>query len=119
MRKAVLFALVLLVSAIWMQGQAVAQSSDKSSTPTTLKGCLTFDGHYRLTDDSGTVHQLSGEANRLTHYVNKRVELTGMPAVRTVDSNTQPGLESSVKEQNVFRVKTVKQTADTCSLAGK
>jgi hypothetical protein len=112
-----LFILVLLVSVVWMQGRSSAQSSDKSSSPTSLQGCLKFtDGHYRLTDDTGAVHQLSGEVNRLTHYVGKRVEVTGMPAVRTVDT-TQEGAASSVREQNVFRVKTVKQTADTCSLA--
>ena len=118
MRKAALFTLVLLVSAVWMEGQAVAQSSDKSSSPTTLQGCLKFtDGHYRLTDSSGTVHQLSGEANRLTHYVNRQVEVTGMQGVRTVDT-TQQGAESTAKEQSVFKVKAVKQIADSCS-AGK
>lgn len=114
MHKAVLFTLVLLASAVCMQAQAAAQTSDNSSSTTTLQGCLKFEGHYRLTDNSGVVHQLTGAANRLTHYVNRQIEVTGTPVVRTVD-NTQQGQESSAREQQVFRVKTIKQIADSCS----
>jgi hypothetical protein len=114
MRKAVLFTLVLLVSAVCMQAQAAPPASGNSSSTTTLQGCLKFEGHYRLTDSSGVVHQLTGAANRLTHYVNRQIEVTGTPVIRSVDG-TQQGEESSVKEQHVFRVKTIKQIADSCS----
>jgi hypothetical protein len=114
-RKVVLFTIVLFIAAAGLQTLAAGQSNGNSSEPTTLQGCLAFaDGHYRLTDSNGVSHQLTGAANRLTHYVNKQIEITGTPAVRTVDT-TQQGTESSVKEQHVFRVKTIKQTADSCS----
>lgn len=115
MRKAVLFTLVLLISAVGLETLAAGQSNDKSSTPTTLQGCLAFtDGHYRLTDSSGKVYQLSGEANKLTHYVGQGIAVTGMLGVRTVDT-TQQGQESSVKEQSVFKVKSVKPASGACS----
>lgn len=113
MRKALMLSLVLLTSAIWLQAQDAGQTA-KTSTATTIEGCLQFtDGHYRLTDSSGTVHQLSNEANRLTHYVGQQIKVTGMPGVRTVDTTTQ-GNESTAKEQQVFKVKTVTHVADTC-----
>lgn len=114
MRKAVLFTLVMLISAVCLQVQAVGQSSGKPA-PTTIQGCLQFtDGRYILTESNGTFHRLYGEANKLTHQVGHEVQITGTPGVRTTDT-TQQGQESSAQERPVFQVKTVKQVADTCS----
>jgi len=110
---------MLLISAVWMQAQAAGQTSGKTSTVTTIEGCLQYtDSHYRLTDSSGAVHQLSNEANKLTHYVGQQIQVTGMPGVRTVDTTVQ-GAESSAKEQPVFKVKTVKSVASTCKAPAK
>ncbi len=111
MRKTLLITLVLLVSAMWLQ----AQDSMSKSGPTTITGCLaTVGNHYTLTDSSGKVYQLSDEANKLTKHVGHEVKITGTPGVRTRD-NSQQGVESSVKETPVIRVKTVTHIADTCS----
>ncbi len=115
MRKTVLFTLVLLVSAVWLQAQAAGQASGNTSNPNTIQGCLQYtDGHYRLTHPDGTYHQLSLEANKLHKLVGHQVEVTGMPGERTSDT-TQQGQESTAREVPVFKVKTVKQIADTCS----
>ncbi len=117
MRKTLVVTLVVLVSAMWLAAQDSGQMS-KSSGPTTIQGCLSYtDGHYRLTDSSGNVYQLSNEANKLTHHVGHEIKVTGMPGVRTVDTTTQSAA-SSAKEQPVFKVKTVTHVADTC-MAGK
>ena len=112
MRKATMFTLVLLTLAIGLQVQAAAQAAG----PTTIQGCLAYtDGHYRLTDSTGTTYQLSNEANKLTHFVGQWIEVTGKPGVRTTDTTTEPGSGgSTVKEKSVFKVKTVKHLADTC-----
>lgn len=117
MRKTLLLTLVILISNVWLQAQDSGQMSGKTSGPTTMQGCLAFtDGHYRLTNSSGTTYQLSNEANKLTHYVGQWIEVTGMPGVRTVDTTSEPGAGgSTVKEQSVFKVKTVKHLADTCT----
>lgn len=116
MRKIVVFTLVLLISAVWLQAQAAGQTSGNTSNPNTIQGCLQYtDGHYRLTHPDGTYHQLTGEANKLQKHVGHQVELTGTPAVRTSDTSQQPGVESTVREVPVFRVKSVKQVGDTCS----
>lgn len=112
MRKTMVFTLVLLISAVWLQTQAAGQTGSNTST---LQGCLTFtDGHYRVTLSDGTFRQLTHEVNKLHKYVGHQVEVTGMPGVRTSDT-TQQGQESTAREVPVFQVKTVKSIADTCS----
>jgi len=112
--KTLMFILVLLVSALWLQAQDAGQSTGL----TTIQGCLQYtNGHYRLTEDNGTTHQLQSEANKLTHHVGHEVAITGKPAVRSVDTTVQ-GSESTVKEEPVFKVTSVKHVADTCTSAG-
>jgi hypothetical protein len=115
MRKATMSILVLLMATVWLHAQPAGQAGGKTSV-STLEGCLQYtDGHYRLTDSSGTVHQLSLEANKLHHYVGQQVQVTGMEGVRTADTTSEPGAGgSTVKEQSVFKVKSVKHIADTC-----
>jgi hypothetical protein len=70
--------------------------------------------NYTLTDSNGKVYQLSDEANRLAKHVGHEVKITGTPGVRTRDTSQQ-GVESSVKETPVIRVKTVTHIAETCT----
>ncbi len=118
MRNPLMLTLVLLISAACLQAQDTGQTMGKTSGLTTIQGCLTYtNGHYRLTEDNGTTHQLQSEANKLTHHVGHEVAITGKPAVRSVDTTVQ-GSESSVKEEPVFKVTSVKHIADTCTSAG-
>lgn len=121
MRRTLMLTLMVVISAVWLHAQAANafwSAGQAASGPTTLQGCLQYTkGHYFLTDSSGTAHQLSNEANKLQKEVGKQIEVTGMPGVRTVDT-TRQGLESSAKEEQVFKVKTVKQIADSCTPAG-
>lgn len=129
MYKALMLTFVLLISAVWMQAQSGYPSSDagqgqttaKASSPNTIEGCLqSSNGQYTLTDKSGTVHQLSGAATKLSHHVGHEVELTGKPGVRTIDTTNSMGAGSSTAvEQPVFDVKNVKHIAATCKSAGK
>ncbi len=114
MRKAAILVLALAISASWLDALTAAQTSDKTSGRTTLEGCLRYTGnHYRITDSSGQVHQLVDEANKLTHYVGQQVEVTGKTGVKSI-STTISGVGSTVREQPVFEVRTVKPIADTC-----
>lgn len=114
MRKLGMLTLVLLISAVWLSAQDATQTSDKNSNLTTVEGCLQNpNGHYTLTDNSGTAHQLAGAANKLGHQVGRQIEVTGKPGMRTLDS-TLAGAGSSAVEQEVFEVKSVKRIADAC-----
>jgi len=116
--KTLMFTLVLVLSALWLQAQDAGQTTGKTSGLTTIQGCLQYtNGHYRLTEDNGTTHQLQSEANKLIHHVGHEVAITGKPAVRSVDTTVQ-GSESTVKEEPVFKVSSVKHIADTCTAAG-
>jgi hypothetical protein len=84
-----------------------------------ITGCLqSATGHYTLTDDEGTVHELSGGAGKLKHQVGHQVEVIGKKGTRSVD-RTLAGGASSVVELPVFEVKSVKQVADKCKLPGE
>src|SRR5271166_2661531 len=116
--KTLMFTLVLLLSTLWLQAQDAGQTTGKTSGLTTIQGCLQYtNGHYRLTEDNGTTHQLQSQANKLGKLVGHEVAITGKSAVRTVDTTIQ-GAASSVREEQVFKVTSVKQMADTCKTAG-
>ncbi len=118
MRKTLMLILVLLVSALWMQAQNAAQTPSTASGLTALTGCLSYtNGHYRLTEDNGTAHQLQSQANKLTKHVGHEVTITGKPAIRSVDTSFQ-GQGSTVKQEPVFKVSDVQHVADTCKSAG-
>ena len=120
MRKPILRLLLLLlvVACACLAAQlatpaASAQNSGKNSDLTTLTGCLqSSSARYTLTDEDGTLHELSG-GHKLGNYVGQQVEITGKEVTRTID-NTAPGGASSVIVQSVFNVKTVKKIADQC-----
>ncbi len=121
MRKIVVPTLAFLILAVWVQAQSASQSPVNGQAPanvpdgTTLTGCLqTSTGHYTLTEEDGTTHELSGGAKQLRHHVGHEVEITGKPGTRTVDV-TQAGAASSVVEKPVFEVKSVKHIADKCT----
>ena len=117
MRKTMMVTVVLLVSTLWLQAQDAGQTASNTSGLTTIQGCLQYtNGHYRLTEDNGTSHQLQSQANKLAKHVGHEVAITGKPAVRTVGTTVQ-GAASSVKEEPVFRVTSVQHVADACTSA--
>ncbi len=118
MRKTLMLILVLLASALWMQAQDAAQAPSTASGLSTIQGCLSYTkGHYRLTEDNGTVHQLQSQANKLTKHVGHEVTITGKPAIRSVGTTVQ-GQGSTTKEEQVFKVSDVQHVADACTSAG-
>lgn len=109
---------LLLIVTLLITAALGAQDAGKASSPSTIQGCLQYtNGHYRLTEDNGTVHQLQSQANKLSKHVGHEVEITGNPAVRTVGTTIQ-GAASSVKEEQVFKVTNVTHVADTCKVPG-
>ena len=114
-------ALAFLIFATCLQAQSGYPQSDAGQAPstnkpsglTTLEGCLQYDNGQYSRIDAKTSHRLSGYSKQLKHHIGHEVELTGKPSSRTVD-NTPAGGASSVTQQYVFEVKSVKHQADTC-----
>ena len=47
-----------------------AQDAGKASSPSEIQGCLQYtNGHYRLTEDNGTVHKLQSKTNMLSKHI--------------------------------------------------
>lgn len=116
MHKTPILALLLLLSAAWLQAQPSSPASEKNkpSDLTTISGCLSnSNGQYTLTENDGTAHNLSGYANKLGHQVGREVEITGKPSFKMADT-TPVGAASAAQEIPVFEVKTVTRVADTC-----
>ena len=114
MRKTFMLTLVLLVSAVWLQAQDAGKTSGKTSDLDTIAGCLQrSEGQYNLTDDTGTIHHLTGGAAKLKPHIGHEVEITGKHGSRTIDTTPLGGASSAVV-QPVFEVKSVKHIADTC-----
>lgn len=122
MRKTLMLALLLFLSAAWLQaqqGSSAGKTSGSKSGPTTIEGCLQRSGgQYTLTEDNGTTHQLSGADTKLSHHIGHQVELIGKPSTRTT-ADTSYGAASSAQVEPVFEVKTVTHIADTCKSSAK
>ena len=118
MHKQRLLILLLLLSSAWVQ--ALQYPSGEQSKPlpppgmSTLQGCLQYDnGVYSLLGNDGIKYRLAGSSKQLKGYVGHEVELTGKPSSRTLD-NTPAGGASSVIQQYVFEVKSLKHVSLNC-----
>ncbi len=102
---------LLLIVTLLITAALGAQDAGKPSSPSTIQGCLQYtNGHYRLTEDNGTIHQLQSQANKLAKHVGHEVEITGTPAVRSVDTY-HPGCRFERKRGTGFS----SDQRDTCS----
>ena len=122
MRKTLMLALVLLISALWLPAQEGHPGADiwlapEGRSPTTISGCLwSSGGHYTVTEKDGTVHRLTGSTARLSRYVGHEVEITGMPTVITLDTTVMHAA-STVEELPALEVISAKQLSNTCDPA--
>lgn len=110
---------VILTCALSVSAQAGDPGKDQvrapANTPNTLDGCLQRDGfQYHLIDQAGKNHRLTGNTGKLSHLVGHQVEVTGQPAIKTIDT-TQQFAASTVEEIPVFQVKTSKLVSETCT----
>lgn len=115
MRKTLILTLGLLIFGVCLQAQEAGQTMGKTSDLITVQGCLQVsNGRYSITDSSGTVHQLTGAATKLSHHVGHEIEVTGTPRTRTA-STTEQGAASTAHVVPAIGVKTIKHIADTCT----
>ena len=114
MRKTLILLVLLLCAACLLAQDNMGKSSDAAAS--TIQGCLSKAGSYfYLTDSSGTKYHLVGyKGNELIKHVGHTVEITGAPTTKTYGT-TQQGNASTAKESPVFKVKSVKHVADTCT----
>ncbi len=118
-REILMLTLLLVSAALWVQAQAGHPGADiwlapTGTSPTTVEGCLqSSGGHYTVTDNNGTLHDLTGSTARLSRYVGHEVEITGIPTVMTIDTTVSQAA-STAEELPALRVNQAKQLPGKC-----
>lgn len=113
MRHGLLVLSVLLLASLW----ATAQSSEHGSQTaaggqTTVEGCLSgSSGSYMLTDQNGTMYQLSGDTAKLSEHVGHEIKVTG---TSSSGGNAEPASGASAGAQQTIQVSSVKHISKTC-----
>ncbi len=147
MRKNVLLAAVILLSAAWAFAQAYpsqsnpsdqnnpsaqtqsqsteSQSSAAAGGMTTVEGCLSgSNGNYTLTAKDGTTYQLTGKTSKLDKHVGHEIQVKGTTsssASSTSGTGSQTGAASSPSANTSSQsldVKSFKHISGTCSAGG-
>lgn len=120
MRGTLIFALVLLGSALWLQAQEGYPGLDRwqaPSDPPMVQGCLKNSStHYFVVGKDGTITRLTGNTARLSRYVGREVEIDGKPTVITLDTTVSKAA-STAEELPALDVKSARQLANTCTPA--
>ncbi len=116
-----MLALLLLISAACLQAQEGDPGRDVwipgNTYPPTVAGCLrSANTHYTVTAEDGTVYNLTGNTAWLSHYVGHKVEVTGTPTVKSLDT-TMKEAASTVEELPALDVKSAKELSKMCNTA--
>jgi hypothetical protein len=116
MRKSILFAFVLSISAVCLP--TASPASDKKQNPesvlVSVEGCLKMSvTEYVIVDDTGTQHNLIGNTAKLSRYVGRRVQIIGEPTIKTIGT-TQTTIASSATEVPAIRVQSGRQIGGRC-----
>jgi len=131
MKRAMMLAVVLLLSAAWLQAQqdpqsgstkAGSQSSSSqmgSGSETTVEGCLQgSSGNFTLTDKAGTTYQLAGDTSKLTEHVGHEVEIKGTTSAPGSSAGSSAASTGSAPSgSQTLTVVKVKHMSKTCSSA--
>lgn len=115
MRHGLLILSVLLLASLWAAAQNSAQSPRASAGgQTTVEGCLSgSSGSYMLTDQNGTMYQLSGDTAKLSEHVGHEVKITGTSS--SGDSSASGAASgASGAAQQTLQVSAVKHISKTC-----
>jgi hypothetical protein len=122
MKKILLLSSILLLSAVWAVAQYDSQSSGESSSAskTTIEGCLSGSaGSFTLTDNSGTLYQLTGDTAKLDKHVGHTIQVTGMAttssASNTNSQNAAGSMSGSADTQQTFNVTSFKHVSAKCN----
>ena len=113
MRHGLLVLSVLLLASLWAAGQNSKTSAGGQST---IEGCLSgSSGNYMLTDQNGTMYQLSGDTAKLSEHVGHEIKVSGTSSSAD-NSASSAGTANSASgsAQQTIQVASVKHISKTC-----
>lgn len=113
MRHGLMVLSVLLFASLWVAAQNSEQGPRTSAAgQTTVEGCLSgSSGSYMLTDQNGTMYQLSGDTAKLSEHVGHEVKVSG---TSSSGGSTEPANGASGGAQQTLQVSSVKHISKTC-----
>ena len=112
MRHGLLVLSVLLLASLWAGAQNSDQGSRSAAGQTTVEGCLSgSSGGYMLTDQNGTMYQLSGDTAKLSEHVGHEVKVSG---TASSGGSSEPANGASGGAQQTLQVSSVKHISKTC-----
>lgn len=117
MRHGLLVFSVLLLASLWAAAQDSGQASQTSAGgQLTIEGCLSgSSGNYMLTDQNGTMYQLSGDTAKLSEHVGHEVKVSGTSSsADSSASSTGTANGASGSAQQTIQVTSVKHISKTC-----
>jgi hypothetical protein len=120
MRKIFVLSSILLLSAVWAVAQNDSGSTSKSRdtnttgdmSQVTIEGCLGGAvGNFTLTDQSGTIYQLTGNTEKMNAHVGHTVRVTGISS----SGAKEPGSMSEANEPPpILSVTSFKHVSTSC-----
>ncbi len=117
MTKTLLFTLMLLFPATWLQAQDSSQVGTAGSLPRTVQGCLQgSDGSYTLTEKSGRTYSLLGDMSKLTAHIGHEVQIAGTSGPGAIGSAM--GSDATGIDQPILTVGQVKDISGACQATG-
>jgi hypothetical protein len=116
MRHGLLAISVLLLASLWAVAQYSGQSKTSAGGQTTVEGCLSSSGgSYMLTDQNGTMYQLSGDTAKLSEHVGHEIKVSGTSSsADNSASSTGAANGASGSAQPTLQVASVKHISKTC-----
>ena len=116
MRKIFVLSSILLLSAVWAVAQYDSGSTSQSkatASQMTIEGCLGGAvGNFTLTDQSGTIYQLTGNTEKMNAHVGHTVRVTGISS----SGAKEPGSMSEANEPPpILSVTSFKHVSTSCN----
>lgn len=116
MRHGLLVISVLLLASIWAVAQNSGQKSETSAgSQTTVEGCLSgSNGNYMLTDQNGTMYQLTGDSAKLSEHVGHEIKVSGTSSSAGNSARAGKTTGASGSAEQTIEVTSVKHISKTC-----
>jgi hypothetical protein len=120
MRHLLLFLSVLLLGMSWAAAQDNASQANSAGGETTVQGCLTgASGSFTLTDQNGTIYQLTGDTAKLSEHVGHEVKISGATSSASAPASAgAPGNSGGSNSGQTLQVSSVKHISKTCQSTG-
>jgi uncharacterized protein involved in outer membrane biogenesis len=116
MRHGLLAISVLLLATLWAVAQYSGHSKTSAGGQTTVEGCLSnSNGNYMLTDQNGTMYQLTGDTAKLSEHVGHEIKVSGTSSsADSTGSSAGAANSASGSAQQTVQVASVKHISKTC-----